>query len=317
MELGQFSLETMKKVFSELDRDKDGLISVADWRLVFQMMEVEVTDEELAEIMQLCDFDNSGSTQVGPSSFISSLVDATGGNANNPHVAKQIHNCLQEKSEDEKPKPEYNNGIEIKPHHKGVTVDRLMQDNNMKSGLYEARFILDSIMTANNIKPADISTALDKCIALDQNLEQKGLKNKPNHVPISDFFRFAGISRGKEQFQNELQRHLDKDNSGLMEYRQPLFRFYLVSNASSDEKVKFSWRVCDADDSALIDFEELLQMLLLTHPIIMTKQDAVRIFKKADFLLNQFDIDKNYELDRNEYITMAKQFPQLMFPNNI
>lgn len=326
-QFGEYNIETMTKVFEELDRDENGVLSVHDWRQVFRMMDVEVTDEELVEVMQLCDFENSGSTQIGQASFMSALVNATGGDATDPQVSTMIRQSIINNNNTDNTtdtdgdtmqkmlKPKYNNGIQIRIYHKGVTVDKLMQDNNMKSGLYEARFILDSIMAANNITPSDIETALDECIVLDQALEQKGRKNKQNHVPISDFFKIVGISRGTEKFKTEIQRHLDKENSGLIEYRQPLFRLYLTSSATMDEKAQFSWKVCDADDSQLIDFEELLQLLLLTHPIIMTKQDAISIFKKADFLLNHCDTDNNYQLDSKEFMIMANKFQHFMFPN--
>lgn len=81
-----------------------------------------------------------------------------------------------------------------------------------------------------------------------------------------------------------------------------------------EQKIDFAFKVFDRDNSKHIELDNLVEMLVATHPATRNLQDVELLVKKAKFIMKQCDSDGNGMLDKHEFKEMAQKFPNLVLP---
>lgn len=64
---GPFSVQELKRAFETFDLDKNGYVSAYELRHLYAQLGEDVTDEEIEEMLRMCDVDGDG--QVNPQEF--------------------------------------------------------------------------------------------------------------------------------------------------------------------------------------------------------------------------------------------------------
>lgn len=75
-------------------------------------------------------------------------------------------------------------------------------------------------------------------------------------------------------------------------------------------QVQLTFTLFDEDHSGTISEEELVEILKANH---MVSNDA-QVRKKAKTIMAQGDADGSGEIDLEEFVVIAKKFPNILFP---
>jgi len=91
-------------------------------------------------------------------------------------------------------------------------------------------------------------------------------------------------------------------------------QFFLSANnftgADKDQKVNLTFLLFDDDHSGAISEEELIEILKANHMV----GNAEQVRKKAKTIMAQGDTDGSGEVDLEEFVVVAKKFPNILFP---
>ena len=91
-------------------------------------------------------------------------------------------------------------------------------------------------------------------------------------------------------------------------------QFFLSANnftgADKDQKVQLTFTLFDEDHSGTISEEELIEILKANHMV----GNAAQVLKKAQTIMAQGDTDGSGEIDLEEFVVVAKKFPNILFP---
>ena len=91
-------------------------------------------------------------------------------------------------------------------------------------------------------------------------------------------------------------------------------QFFLSCNnftgADKDQKVQLTFTLFDEDHSGTISEDELVEILKANHMV----GDGALVRKKAQTIMAQGDTDGSGEIDLEEFVVVAKKFPNILFP---
>lgn len=131
--------------------------------------------------------------------------------------------------------------------------------------------------------------------------------DKSGLVDINEFCRLLRVERS--QFVERLFGMFDTDKSGTIDLKEFVVGLSNVGTAAREDKVKFAFQVFDLDGSGTIDADELKKIVKATN-MASTKQ----LDRKTEWLMKQCDTDGDRNISYEEFVNLAKKFPNIVFP---
>jgi serine/threonine-protein phosphatase 2B regulatory subunit len=131
--------------------------------------------------------------------------------------------------------------------------------------------------------------------------------DKSGLVDINEFCRLLRVERS--QFVERLFGMFDTDKSGTIDLKEFVVGLSNVGTAAREDKVKFAFQVFDLDGSGTIDADELKKIVKATN-MASTKQ----LDRKTEWLMKQCDTDGDGNISYEEFVNLAKKFPNIVFP---
>jgi len=132
-------------------------------------------------------------------------------------------------------------------------------------------------------------------------------KDGSGMVDMNEFCRILRVERSP--FLERLFHMFDTDRTGLIDLKEFIVGLCNVGNEARDNKVKFAFQIFDLDGSGSIEMEELKKIVKATNMASEKQLD-----RKVKWLMTQCDRDHDGKLTYDEFVNLAKKFPNIVFP---
>ena len=131
--------------------------------------------------------------------------------------------------------------------------------------------------------------------------------DKSGLVDINEFCRLLRVERSP--FVERLFGMFDTDKTGTIDLKEFVVGLSNVGTAAREDKVKFAFQVFDLDGSGTIDPDELKKIVKATN-----MASAKQLDRKTEWLMKQCDTDEDGNISYEEFVNLAKKFPNIVFP---
>eukprot|EP01083_Nonionella_stella_P155580 502740_1 len=276
----EFTDKEIKQCFDDFDLDGNGFICTAEIMQCLRLLGEIVTDEEVDEMIKLCD--KNGDGQIEFEEFQEMIYKEAG-----------IHRTLGGQS--------MANGLNrMATKHCITDINALQQQRNRAERLKELLEILQ-------FETKSMTNIHNNFVLMDDGGNSDG--RPPGLIDYADFCactKVAVTHQSKELF--ALFEH-ETFGAECIDYR-----FFLISLVSMlapnlEMKIKFTFDVFDIDGNGLIDKQELTAVVAATQ---LLKGKALT--ERVDKIMNLADADGNQELDFEEFAVCCRRYQSLLFP---
>jgi Ca2+-binding EF-hand superfamily protein len=259
--------------FRSFDLDGNGFVGAAELRHVYAALGEEVSDEEIDEMIAMVD--NDGDGQISVDEFSKMIFQYAG----------------QAVGLDDSSAGEMDSEISSTVHSAASRASLNDSEacavvNEAVAGLRLAKMDLASFERKFQAADADGSEELDFTEFCDL------LDTRPSPLAERLFVLF------------------DSDGSGLVDRREFLVAIAGFVDCSLDDRIRFTFKVFDADQSGKISKGELVKILKANY----LSSSESKVMKKADAIIRQADLDGDDCMNYNEFVAICKRFPNLLFP---
>jgi len=285
---GKFSDKEIVEAFKAFDLDHNHFVGAAEIRHILINIGEQVTDEEVDEMIRMCDKDGDG--QVSFEEFYE-LV--TGGKQAPGQLVAEVtgRTGIPTAGGGGGPAPP---GAPPGARPVAGAAASSVQQRNAKKGA------LDGFAKENNIKPESIKKAYKRFQATD--------KDKSGMIDYTEFCEILQIDPAPQV--EKLFQMFDKDRSGQIDVREFMIGLSNFTGAGKDDKLKFAFMVFDEDGNGVITKQELTKILKANH--MATNESEVA--RKAETIMSQADKDGDGVVSFDEFVIVSKKFPNILFP---
>lgn len=261
--------------FRSFDLDGNGFVGAAELRHVYAALGEEVSDEEIDEMIAMVDNDGDGQLSVDEFSkmifrYASQALDLDDSSADGGDRGSS----------------------------RSVSSRSALSRNSHDEE--EARAVMGEAMTGLRLTQMDMSVFERKFQSADADGSEE-----------LDYEEFCDLLGARPSPLSErLFALFDSDGSGLVDRREFLVAVSGFVSCSRDDRIRFTFKVFDADRSGKISKSELVKILKANY---MSSSES-KVMKKAETILRQADLDGDDCIDYNEFVAVCKRFPALLFP---
>lgn len=280
--VSEFSEEEILGAFRFIDLDKNNFIGAAELRHLLICMGELITDEEVDEMVKLCDMDGDG--QVSFDEFRRMVVHP---DPSSPEFAMAA-------VED----PEGPVDVALITHE--TTVEEKARQSEIKE---EKRRLMKRFV--DDTRPS---------IELLSRIATKFRQMHKDELEFDDFcLLFEVEPTGEYQRLFALYTpdgQSEDDGADLREVLLGVVNF--MEGVERNQRVKFCFEIFDDDHNGFITEDELVNILKANH---MTTE-ASQVKKKAQTIMRQADDNGDNKMSLDEFYVIAKKFPNLLFPSH-
>eukprot|EP01084_Bolivina_argentea_P089507 161502_1 len=307
---GPFTVAEVEACFSAFDLDNNGFVGASELRKVYQHLGENATDEDIDEMIRMCDADGDG--QITFDEFARMIFRHSGP----PKIIKKPVTKLLSPKEQEDIISKGVTKKKLKPI--GSTIKNYAnkqgyqeEEEKYKSPSFkmltanaraDRAFVLKNMMTQIHFGAKNVDEIHKKF--LNECDEQK-----------SGMVKYDAFCRSiNEKPQNPICKSLFKlfqpNSKQQIDFREFLISVvHLVTN-NKELKIKYAFTIFDIDGNGSIDRSELSQILKSTH----MATDKQQVESKVTAIMRQIDINGDGGLAFNEFKDITNKFPNLIFP---
>lgn len=281
--VSEFSEEEILGAFRFIDLDKNSFIGAAELRHLLICMGELITDEEVDEMIRLCDMDGDG--QVSFDEFRCMVVHPDPGS---PEFA------IAPVEDPEEP-------ADVALITKEITLEEKTRQSEIKE---EKRRLMKRF--AEDTRPS---------LELLTHIANKFRQMHKDELEFDDFcmlFEVEPTGEYRRLFALYTPNGQSEDDG--IDLRELLLGVVNFMDGGVDraQRVKFCFEIFDDDHNGFITEDELLNILKANH--MMT--DASQVKKKAQTIMRQADDNGDGKMSLDEFYVIAKKFPNLLFPSH-
>ena len=288
----EFTDQEIEDAFAFIDLDRNRFLGAAELRHILICMGELITDEEVDEMIRMCDTDGDG--QVSYEEFYQMVCHPDpGGPDFDPAKLKD------QAGPPPPPKVPGDPSARVPDNER----QHLMQLKQQK------RKLLGQFSEENRVGREYIRSCFDRWHKIKHD-KKKAMDD--DEVTFDEWIHICRIEEtgeNKELF--KLYDAADGEAEGTIDMREFLLG---MNNFSGDERVdkcRFAFMLYDEDKNGFLTMEELVEVLKATH--MATK--ASQVMKKAQTIMKQCDRDGDGHIDPEEFEIIAEKFPNILFPN--
>ena len=138
----------------------------------------------------------------------------------------------------------------------------------------------------------------------------RSLSGKDQLIDKKEFF--DGLEISSRSLSDRLFDIFDKDKNGMIDHDEFLSTIETIILGSKKDKIKFAFNLHDLDDSGFIDKKELKILIIQSFTQNNLDFDDFQLSLLVDEIFFKADKDKNDRIDFNEFLTIAKDFPDFI-----
>ena len=274
---GKFTDREIWEAFVAFDLDRNNFVGAAEIRHVLANIGERVTDEEVDEMIRMCDRDGDG--QVSFPDFFGMVTGGRKPPAGLGVAAGSAGAAAWQAA-----------GAPAPP-----TGPRIVQARSNK------RKALSAFAQENSIKPDSIRKAHRRLQRVD-----KGGRGGVDLAALCEVLAVEPSPASERAF-----KLFDYEGSGSIDAREFLVAVANFSGAGKDDKLKFAFMLFDEDGSGAISRKALTTILRANH---MASSDA-EVARKAQTIMSQADRNGDGVIAFEEFVVVSRKFPNVLFPS--
>lgn len=281
LEDGSFTPEFLEDVFKELDIDRKGHLSRSDLRFLLNQIGEEYDEQDIIEMMKLVDPEATGrvSMEMFLDSFMTPLPVFQ-----NPSTQGQISAAAN---------------LPVKRWDAAGDTDNVQSELNRAAE--ERKKLLDEVLAEGKLKAGEIK----KIFARFQQIDKSG----KGVIKYPDFL--VAMQREDSEASRRLFEWCDKDGSGEINLKEFILGLSQFTESSQEDRVRFTFKLFDSDNSGNIDRPELSKIIKSNAPSSALPQ---WISRRVDELYDSIGLSRGSKIDLQTFMTLAKRNPDLIAP---
>lgn len=287
-----FSDDEISEAFKTFDLDNNRFVGAMEIRHILEVIGEEVTDEEIDEMIRMCDADGDG--QVTFEEFSKLMTQPAPprpptppkapmkyGRGGKTQVATMLASPLAPGGgiADDIPAP--NKQLRL------VSVETMVR--KLSGGM-------------DKIKPSQIKRIYNRFQTID--LDSSG------SIEYPEFIQALEIEDNVTSAQ--MFRVFDMDRSGSIELKEFIVMLSRYTSANKTDKLKFAFMMFDEDASNFIDRKELLAMLQANFIVEGFTDDELA--DRADQVFDFLELDREGKISYEDFLKLSSSHNGLIYP---
>jgi Ca2+-binding EF-hand superfamily protein len=302
-----------RRVFDELDLDKDGLVGKEEFRVCLALIGQPVREETLNLMIKLgdkngdgmIDFDEFHALMNDPRPRIEKVIDERRTQSGSI-VLRKPGTIVSAKNGDEQ-KKQIRKEISAK-------LAELSQQDLARMDPITRRLrtieIVHGLIGIDTIKPKDIKVLHKKF--QDADNKKVGKLSLFQFEKIFDSYNFIENRRLKTNFISLLFSFCDTDSSGVIDAKEFIIGLCWLSDFGNIDKLRFAFMLFDANGNGKMDREELVQLIASVN--MGRDSNRAWIAKRVDEIFRNVahtESWRDFELSFEQLVSIAEKNPDL------
>eukprot|EP00927_Polykrikos_kofoidii_P028950 TRINITY_DN25116_c4_g1_i1.p1 TRINITY_DN25116_c4_g1~~TRINITY_DN25116_c4_g1_i1.p1 ORF type:complete len:356 (+),score=87.66 TRINITY_DN25116_c4_g1_i1:207-1274(+) len=294
-----FSDDEIKQAFQTFDLDSNNFVGAMELRHILDIIGEEATDEEIDEMIRMCDSDGDGQVTLDefrrmmmqpPPPLPPAVPFGRAANKSRAQAMKRFQQrsatrTLEEPPEMNKPKKQVTEKAE--QSQRAVSVESLVR--KLSGGM-------------ERIKPSQIKKIYKRFRDID--LDQSG---------AVDYLEFINALEMEDNtISRQMFKVFDMDGSDSIELKEFIVVLSRYTTASKSEKLKFAFMMFDEDGSGFIERSELIEMLQASF--VVEGYSMEELEEKADHVFEAVGLPMDGRIGYQEFLTLANDKRALIYP---
>jgi serine/threonine-protein phosphatase 2B regulatory subunit len=281
-----FSDDEIKQAFDTFDLDRNRFVGAAELSHILNIMGEEVTDQEIDEMINMCDGDGDGQVtfdefyklMTQPPPLPTAPPASTASAAWDPKVKQKLAAMNMANSPQR---------VMITQAERGATVETVVRKLAGSSG---------------KIKPSQIK----KVYRRFQEIDSDG----SGHIDFREFLN--ALDMPDTQHSRGVFQVFDADGSNSISLKEFIVCLSRYTTASQSEKVKFAFMMFDEDGSGKIERNELLRMLQASFLVEDFSEGELE--QRVDLVYEKVGKDTREPISYEDFIMLSNAHAGLIFP---
>mmetsp|Transcript_54642 Transcript_54642/g.127776 ORF Transcript_54642/g.127776 Transcript_54642/m.127776 type:complete len:357 (+) Transcript_54642:52-1122(+) len=300
LEHRQFSDEEIKLAFDTFDLDKNRFVGAMEIRHILDLIGEEATDEEVDEMIRMCD--NDGDGQVTFDEFFKLMTQPPPPLP--PPAArperKVVRDADQYKQFDA---TESAKKSTLTAHGLFGPVSAQSESAAKQMRLVSVEALVKKLTNGmEKIKPNQIKKVYKRFQDIDS--DNSGV------IEYEEFIQALDIE--DNQTSRQMFRVFDMDGSGSIELKEFIVVLSRYTAAAKTEKLKFAFMMYDEDGSGTIEREELINMLRASF--VVENLSVEELEAKADAIFDFLKLPKQGHITYDNFLKLSQSQQGLVYP---
>lgn len=297
-----FSDKEIKQAFDTFDLDNNRFVGAAEIRHIVKLIGEEVTDEEVDEMIRMCDTDGDG--QVTFDEFYKLMTQPP------PPVPVQVPQATRRiRTTAKKYLKTATSQASLAPtrttptsaKQKPIDDEKKMQAKEFRSTSIEA--LVERLSgSVGKIKPAMVKKVYKRFQDID--LDHSG------YIDYEEFIK--ALDMEDNVISREMFRVFDMDGSGSIELKEFIVVLSRYTSAAKSEKLKFAFLMFDQDGSGKIERAELVNMLQASFIVEGYTRDELE--ERADAVYEFLALPKDASISFEDFLRLSSSKNGLIYP---
>eukprot|EP00928_Gymnodinium_smaydae_P053099 TRINITY_DN37176_c0_g1_i1.p1 TRINITY_DN37176_c0_g1~~TRINITY_DN37176_c0_g1_i1.p1 ORF type:complete len:344 (-),score=103.87 TRINITY_DN37176_c0_g1_i1:241-1272(-) len=289
-----FSENEIKQAFDTFDLDNNRFVGAMEIRHILEVIGEEATDEEIDEMIRMCD--NDGDGQVTFDEFQKMMMQPPA----------PLPPALP---------PNRRPRGARRGYGKSGPQDMATAQQKGKKAMAEAAGALQKVRAESiealvkrlaggtaRIKPSQIKRIYKRFQDIDVD-----------HSGAVDYEEFCmALEMEDNHISRQMFKVFDMDDSGSIELKEFIVVLSRYTEASKAEKLKFAFMMFDEDGSGAIDRDELIEMMAASFVVEGYTREELE--EKADQVFDTLGISQERGIEYHDFLKLANDKRALIYP---
>jgi len=306
-----FSDEEIKQAFDTFDLDKNRFVGAAELSHILQIIGEEVTDDEIDEMIRLCDTDGDG--QVTFDEFYKLMTNPPPPLPPPVPPRTQKVRSRQAKSQNYAESAMRDGTAAAEADASGAKNKKgraLTQEEQTTLMVNKKDFRAMSVETLvkklsggiAKIKPSQIKKVYKRFQDIDVD--------KSGAIEYEEFI--SALEMEDSTISRQMFRVFDMDGSGSIELKEFIVVLSRYTSAAKQEKLKFAFMMFDEDGSGYIERDELMDML--NASFVIENLTPEELEDKADEVFDLLHLPRDGAISYEDFLKLSKARQGLIYP---
>lgn len=310
MEHRPFSDEEIKQAFDTFDLDKNRFVGAMEIRHILEVIGEEATDEEIDEMIRMCDTDGDGQVTLDEFSKLMKQPPPPLPPPAQTPGSKQAASALPSEAGqagDAEPAVLPGDGT-ASPNLDAFQSERSRQEPapgmpSEKTRMMSVEALVKKLSGGmEKIKPSQIKKIYKRFQDID--LDKNGT------IEYEEFL--VALDIDDNQTSKQMFRVFDMDGSGSIELKEFIVILSRYTSAAKSEKLKFTFLMFDEDGSGSIEKNELVNMLQASF--VVEGYSEAELEERADEIFAFLGLSPDSHITYEDFLKLSDAKNGLVFP---
>lgn len=305
-----FSDAEIKQAFDAFDLDNNKFLGVAEVRHILDVMGEAATDEEIDEMIRMCDGDGDG--QVSFDEFYRMLTESEPVRPPEPpeHIRTRKLRTKAEMSRTYRkvatqalPDLDESDAARKSSKKQAAKEDSERKEQAQKIRAVSVETLVQKLSGGmGKIKPSQVKRVYKRFQDIDVD--------KSGAIEYHEFLQ--ALEMEDNVISKQMFRVFDMDDSGSIELKEFIVVLSRYTTAARAEKLKFAFMMFDEDSSGYIERDELLRMMQASF--VVEGYSQAELEDKADQVFEFLNLPRDGVVSYDDFLQLAKAQTGMIYP---